>query len=101
MANQMTVFRFKRPVAMREVEATLLLSRLAVASLHGDDRVRLQAQMKVDRAGRTCEIDTSSPVGQDLALIFAGFVRREFGDGAVDLFRALAAGTVLLVRMGA
>jgi hypothetical protein len=90
MTNHRTVFRFRRSVAMRDVEATLLLSQLAVASLHGDDRVRLQAQMHVNRAGRTCEIDTSSPVGQDLALIFAGYVRREFGEEAIGIHLAMA-----------
>jgi hypothetical protein len=85
MANHSTVFRFESSVAMGDVEATLTLSKLAAASLHGDDRVRLQARARIDHPGRACEIDMSSAVGQDLALIFGGYVRREFGDAAVQI----------------
>jgi hypothetical protein len=73
---------------MDEVEGTLHLARLAAESLHGEDRVRLDAKFAIDRAAHTCVIDTTCEVGRTLALIFAGYARREFGDDAVRMERA-------------
>ena len=87
MARECMVFHFHQAVPMGDVESTLHLARLAVASLHGDDRVRLQAETEVDRTRRICRIETTREVGQALALIFGGYVRREFGDDAVQIER--------------
>jgi len=72
---------------MREVEMTLHLARMAAASLHGEDRVRIQAPAIVDRINHSCRIDTTRDVGQALSLIFGGYVRHEFGDDAVQVER--------------
>ncbi len=87
MAHENTIFRFAASVPMDEVQSTLQLARLAAASLHGEDRVRLHADSHVDIARRTCEIDTSREAGRTMALIFGGYVRREFGDDAVFVQR--------------
>ena len=81
-------FIFDETTPMGEVEGTLHLARLAVESLHGEDRVRLDAKFAIDRAAHTCMIDAACEVGRALALIFAEYVRREFGDGAVRMERA-------------
>ncbi len=86
-------FAFDSSVPMTEVEATLRLALLAVESLHGEDRVRLDARVSVDRATRACVIHLASEVGRALALVFGGYVRREFGDGAVQIERPVAAAT--------
>lgn len=84
--NQSTVrFAFDSSVPMTEVEATLRLALLAVESLHGEDRVRLEARVNVDRAARACVIESASDVGRALALVFGGYIRREFGEAAVNL----------------
>lgn len=78
-------FTFDGTVPIDEVEQTLRLALLAVESLHGEDRVLLETASHVERASRTCVVDTSTDVGRTLALVFAGFVRREFGDEAVTV----------------
>lgn len=85
MERETTTFRFEPGVTMTDVEQTLHLARLAAGSLHGEDRVRLQARATVKKSDRTVEIDTSRDVGQSLALIFGGYVRREFGSGAFEV----------------
>jgi hypothetical protein len=85
-------FTFAKTASMEEVEGTLHLARLAVESLHGKDRVRLDAKFAIDRTTHTCMIDAACEVGRALAMIFAGYVRREFGDGAVRMERAGVSG---------
>lgn len=81
-------FVIDQAIPMDEVEGTLHLARLAVESLHGEERVRLDAKFVVDHPAHACIIDTACEVGRALALIFAGYVRREFGEGAVRMERA-------------
>jgi hypothetical protein len=81
-------FVFARSVPMDEVEGTLQLARIATEILHGVDRVRLEARFSITRDTRTCVIDTSSEAGRTLALIFAGYVGREFGADAVKTTRS-------------
>ena len=88
MPQENTIFRFHSDISMADVRTTLLLAQLAAASLHGDDRVRLQAEATLDVKQRLCRSDTSREVGQALALIFAGYIRREFGEKAVRVERA-------------
>lgn len=86
--NATTVkFSFDASVPMAEVEATLRLALMAVESIHGEDRVRLEASFGIDRESRVCFIDSATDAGRLLALVFGGYVRREFGDGAVEVER--------------
>lgn len=78
---------FDTRVPMAEVEATLQLARLAAECIHGAERVRLEARCGLDELIRAVEIDVSGRVGRTLALIFGGFIRREFGHDAVRLNR--------------
>lgn len=80
-------FAFDESVPMPEVEETLRLALLAAQSLHGEDRLRLEAHVQVDHLRHQCLVDTSAEVGRTLALIFAGYVRREFGSEAVRVER--------------
>lgn len=88
MPEILVQFVFDKTASMEEVEGTLHLARLAVESLHGEDRVRLDAKFTIDRTAHTCVIDAACEIGRALALIFAGYVRREFGEGAVRMERA-------------
>ena len=80
-------FIFDAAVAMAEVAGTLRLAQVAVESIHGEDRVRLETSATVDAHLRCCTIDTSMDLGRILAVVFAGFVRREFGDDVVRVQR--------------
>ena len=66
-------------VPTAEVEITLLLSVIAVESLHGESQARLDAVHALDRGARSVVIDAATAVGRDLNRLFAGFLAREFG----------------------
>lgn len=75
--------KFSNDVDMREVHDTGRLAMMAVESMYGDVLCLLSVQFKTDHAARTVLIDMGTKVGQDLAAIFLGFVRREFGEESV------------------
>lgn len=79
MAPSVYRFRFDPKVPIGEVEHTLLICLLAVASLHGDAGARLDVGHHFDRRRRTCVIDGRTPEGRDLAKLLTGFLSREFG----------------------
>lgn len=87
MAEERVRFRFLKSVPIDEVEGTLRLACLAAEALHGTDRVQLEAKYAVERAGRTVTIHMVNEVGRDLALIFSGYARREFGQEAFEVRR--------------
>jgi hypothetical protein len=89
MACPIITFAFAPTVPVPEAEATLRLAVLAVESLHGADRVRLELHVRIDRAARRIVIDASTDPGRTLAAIFSGYIRREFGDDAVQMERAI------------
>jgi hypothetical protein len=78
---------FRPSVEMAHVSDTLELARLATESLHGPERVQLDARWEMDDADRSVAIDSTSEVGRTLAIVFLGFVKREFGSGAVHVVR--------------
>lgn len=84
-------YTFEAEVVTEEVEATLVLALLAAESLHGEAEVRLDAAHYFDTDRRECVIDAGTPVGRDLARLFVGFLRREFGETAFTVSRAAPA----------
>jgi len=78
---------FKRHVSMDGAQDCLTLAICAAEGLHGRARLRRDGSWHLDRQRRTCTIDASSPVGQDLAKLFTGFLSREFGEGAFQVRR--------------
>jgi hypothetical protein len=72
---------------MEDIEETLLLSAIAAEALHGRSQVNLDANFKLDKKSRLCEIDADNPVGRDIATIFTGFIEREFGESAFNVKR--------------
>jgi hypothetical protein len=78
-------YRFAESVPEQELEETLMLAVLAVESLHGRSRVRMESRFNLDKAGRTCVIDASTDVGRDLARIFTGYSVREYGERSVRI----------------
>ena len=81
---------FARSIPPRDIGETLLLSLIAVESLHGHARTRMDARYCFNRKKRLCEIDAATPVGSDLARIFTGYATKEFGEKAVSITRGPA-----------
>ena len=79
MRTRVFRYEFDRDVPMEEVESSLLLSILALESLHGETDTQLNAAHYFDPDKRTCVIDAGTEVGRDFNRLFAGFLRREFG----------------------
>ena len=80
-------YRFKRYLDIGDVQDTLTLAVLGAENLHGRARIRLDGSWRLDRQRRTCTIDASTEVGQDIAQLFAGYLAQEFGERA---FRVVA-----------
>jgi hypothetical protein len=85
MNSTWTVFKFDPAVAMGEVEATLRLATVAAEGLHGEERIRQEVRTRIEPRPRACIIDTTADSGRTLAAIFGEYVRREFGDQAVEV----------------
>lgn len=79
---------FDKSVDIRETEATLLVAMIATEGLHGSSAVRMNGRYRFDPKNRTCEIDASANVGQDLNRIFVGFLNREFGPNSFTVQRS-------------
>ncbi|MBX3385993.1 MAG: hypothetical protein KF768_05430 [Phycisphaeraceae bacterium] len=82
---------FSPGVHFPEVAATLDLAFIAIESLHGESRARLDARFTSEPSRRTVILDATTPVGQALNQVFVGFVRREFGEDAFTVRRVEAA----------
>jgi hypothetical protein len=75
-------YTFKRHLDINDVQDTLTLAILGAENLHGRARLRLDGSWRLDRQRRTCVIDASTQVGQDIARLFVGYLAREFGERA-------------------
>ena len=87
MTHDTYKYRFDESVPAQELEDTFMLAMLAVESLHGRSRVRMESRFNLDKARRTCVIDASTDVGSDLARIFTGFATKEYGERSVLIER--------------
>jgi len=80
-------YRFDNSIPSRDIEDTFMLALLAVESIYGYSRVRMESRFSLDRQNRTCTIHTSTKTGSDLASIFTGFATIEYGESAVKIDR--------------
>ena len=85
-----TVYRysFKRHLSMDDVQDSLTLAVLGAEQLHGRAKIRLDASFRLDRQRRSCTVNASTQVGEDIARMFAGFLTREFGERAFEVRRS-------------
>jgi len=80
-------YTFEPSVPMREVRDSLFLAALAAEGIHGRTRVMMDASFRLDEEGRSCVIDGTREVDQSIAVIFTGFLRKEFGESAFTVKR--------------
>jgi hypothetical protein len=87
MPREVYRYAFRDHIPFDDVLATVDLAVIAVQSLHGEERTRLDARFASDPKRRTLAIDAVTPVGQALNQLFVGYARREFGDAAFKVIR--------------
>ncbi len=80
-------YTFKEGIRMDEVKDSLFMAAMAAESLHGRSQVHLDASFCLNEADRTCLIGAGTPVGQDIARIFTGYLEKEFGEQAFQIER--------------
>jgi len=93
-------YAFKQGVPFAEAMATLELALIAVESMHGESRARLDGRFASDSNERVLVIDAATPVGQTLNQIFVGYARREFGEGAFTVTRCAGEPQALHIAEG-
>lgn len=87
MALQAYRYEFDQSVSFFDVLALLDEAITNAESIHGAERVRLDARFAEDTARGVLVIDATTDVGQTLNQLFVGLARREFGDAAFTITR--------------
>ncbi|MCL4199308.1 MAG: hypothetical protein KJZ69_17595 [Phycisphaerales bacterium] len=80
-------YQFNEPTSFLSVLALLDEAITNAESIHGTERVRLDARFAEDTARGVLVIDATTEVGQTLNQLFVGLARREFGDAAFTISR--------------
>ena len=80
-------YEFEPEISLRDVEESVALAILAAEGVHGEAQVRLDAGYAIDESARACLIDASTVVGETIARVFTGFLRKEFGEDAFRVER--------------
>lgn len=87
MALEAYRYEFDNSVTFFDVLAALDEAIVHAESIHGAERVRLDARFADDPARGAMVIDATTEVGQTLNQLFVGLLRREFGDTAFTISR--------------
>ena len=87
-AERFRRYGLKRHVCLDTVQDCLTIAVLGVEKSYGRSRVKAEGSWHLDRQRRTCTIDASTQVGQDIAQLFTGYLAREFGETAFQLLRS-------------
>ena len=80
-------YEFSDDVSLEMVEEALLLSVVAVESLHGRSALRLCTSFYLDKKHRACVIERDTVVGQHIARVFTGYLTQEIGEEAFRVTR--------------
>lgn len=84
MSREIYRYTFAEKVPFSEIEESMLLTTMAVESLHGRTSLCLDAAFTMDAKKRTVAVDACTTVGRDIARIFTGYLTRQFGE---ELFK--------------
>jgi hypothetical protein len=87
MSARIYRYEFEPVIVPEEIEASLLLAIVGTESLHGETATQLGARHFFDADKRVCIVDAETPVGSDFNSLFAGFLRREFGNSSFRVRR--------------
>lgn len=72
-------YQFEASVPVESIEATLLRTLLTTEYLHGASSVRLDAAHYLDIKQKSCVVDATTPVGEDVNKLFVGLLQAELG----------------------
>ncbi|MHB1002023.1 MAG: hypothetical protein ACYC27_22510 [Armatimonadota bacterium] len=64
-------FSFNESIPMKEILKGLLLSTIALEAIHGESAMLVDGKFNVCERNKECIIDAETPVGADLAKVFA------------------------------
>lgn len=78
---------FSQAIPLGDIEATLLRTLISAEYLHGPTRVRLEAGHYLDAQDKTCVVDATTPVGQDLNKLLVGALATQFGPDSFTVER--------------
>jgi hypothetical protein len=87
MSKNLYRYSFNPELPIEEVEASLLLTVLALQGLHGEASTRLDGAYYFDAEKRGCVIDAGTVVGRDFNRLFVSFLMREFGNDSFTVTR--------------
>lgn len=80
MNGSLVKYNFDSGLSMKEVEESLMLAVLAAECLHNRSAVMLDACFRFKAKEYSCIVDTTTPIGRDIAVLFTGLLCREFGE---------------------
>jgi hypothetical protein len=78
---------FSQSIPLGDIEATLLRTLLTAEYLHGPARVRLDAAHYLDADAKTCVVDATTTVGEDVNKLFVGSLETAFGPDSFSVER--------------
>lgn len=89
MSREVVRYLFRDDISRDEVEATLVLSVMAVTALVGESAVQIDARCAMDPDRCMCVIDAGTETGRSIARVFAGLSTKEFGTEAFVVERVV------------
>jgi hypothetical protein len=90
MSQEVYKYAFAPEIPVQEAEASLYVAVVAAECLHGEAQVRLDARHYFDGDRRACAIDAGTAVGRDIAKLYTGLLKREFGEMSFSVERLTA-----------
>lgn len=87
MNGSVVKYSFDTALSMKDVEESLMLAVMATECLHNRSAVMLDACFNLDTKEHSCVVDTTTAVGRDIAVLFTGLLRREFGESVFRVKR--------------
>ena len=90
MSQDVYNFTFSDEISPLQARATFMLALVAVQSLHGAVAVSMECRFHSNLMRKQYHVHSGSPIGNDLARIFAGFCFNAYGPEAVKVRRGYA-----------
>ncbi len=88
MSDNILIFKFEDTIPIQDLIDTLSLARIGVESLHGAAKAQIEIRQHINERERRIAIDATTDCGRDLAKLFTGFARKEYGWQAFTIERS-------------